>query len=534
MLTNYYTLRALVREWGSKLSGATLVDAYSQNKGSLILVFQSDDGGINSINLSLRAPVRHLFRYEGSNRARRNVVDHFPRLRSKSLEGLSIAEGDRLVTWQFSEGLSLVMIPFGSAANAVLVDASGEVIDSFRSDAPAAAPTPLKADMPASPEAVERLLSGGKPAARIWPLLSGPLRDELLFRVGGTEDPARLFEMASSMILDLDESSPRIYRDEEGSPTLSLITLRHLEGDDNVSVEKFVTVDEAVRVCARRRLALNRFEGSYKPLLQAIRKRHAQASRSLGRVEKELSQPSRADRYEYIGHLLMAQLHLVEEGSEVVHLPDIMADGSTVTIQLDPKMSAVENAQKMFEKAKSTRASREVAEERLEGLKQQMSQLDALLEDVKHLSDSSEVADFQKKYEGLLSTLQQASSDQEGVPYRRFEIGGGYEVWVGRNAKQNDDLTLRDARPFDLWMHARGVAGSHTVLRVKGRKDNPPKQMIERAAAIAAWYSKSRTSSLAPVIVTQRKYVRKPRKSPAGSVRVEREEVILIEPALPS
>jgi predicted ribosome quality control (RQC) complex YloA/Tae2 family protein len=230
---------------------------------------------------------------------------------------------------------------------------------------------------------------------------------------------------------------------------------------------------------------------------------------------------------------MMAQLHLVEEGAEVTELPDLLGDGSMVTIRLDPTMSAVENAQRLYEKAKSTRASREVAEDRLGGLKKQMKQLDQLLEDVKGLSDASEVADFKKKHSSMLSTLQRTSADQEGIPYRRFELADGDEVWVGRNSKQNDDLTLRDARPYDVWMHARGVAGSHTVLRVKGRKDTPPKHILESAAAIAAWFSKARTSALAPVIVTQRKYVRKPRKSPAGSVRVDREDVILIEPALP-
>ena len=515
------------------LGGATLVDAYSQNKGSLILVFRGEDDVLHSINLSLRAPVRHLFRYEGSNRSRRNVVDLFPRLRSQKLIAIRIADGDRLVTWKFENGLSLLMLPFGSKANALLVDSQEQVIDSFRGDPSGTAPVPMSADMPESPEAVERLLEGGKPASRIWPLLSGPLRDELLFRVGGTEDPARLFDVAASMMHELEHPSPRIYRDEDGAPTLSLIALTFLEKQHDVDQEAFASVDDAVRVCARRRLALNRFEGAYKPLLQAIRKRHAQASRSLSRVEKELSQPSRADRYEHLGHVMMAQLHLVEEGAEVTELPDLLGDGSMVTIRLDPTMSAVENAQRLYEKAKSTRASREVAEDRLGGLKNQMKQLDQLLEDVKGLSGASEVADFKKKHSRMLSTLQQASSDQEGIPYRRFELGDGYEVWVGRNAKQNDDLTLRDARPYDVWMHARGVAGSHTVLRVKGRKDTPPKHILESAAAIAAWFSKARTSALAPVIVTQRKYVRKPRKSPAGSVRVDREDVILIEPALP-
>lgn len=533
MLTNYFTLRALIREWESLLSGAILVDAYSQHKGSLILVLQDERDGVHSINLSLQAPNRHLFRYDGSNRSRRNVVDHFPRLRTRRLKGMSMPDGDRLVSMHFEDDLDLVMIPFGAQANALLAGADGQVEDSFRGSAPDVPPKPKSARMPSSPEEVEERLLGGAPAGRLWPMLSGPLRDELLFRVGGTEDPQLLFDTASAMLSELDRPSPRIYKDDDGNPTLSLVALRHLEGRSDIEEEAFDTVDAAVRVCARRRLALNRFEGSFKPLLQAIRKRHAGASRSLERVEEELAQPSRADRYEHLGHLLMAQLHMVEAGADETQLPDLLGDGSMITIRLDPKLSAVENAQRMYEKAKSTRAAREVAEDRLEGLKTQMQKLDVLLEEVKNLSDASDVSDFKKKHADLLSTLQQTSSDQDGIPYRRFELPEGYEVWVGRNAKQNDDLTLRDARPFDLWMHARGVAGSHTVLRVKGRKDTPPKHVVERAAAIAAWFSKARTSSMAPVIVTQRKYVRKPRKAAAGSVRVEREEVILIEPGLP-
>lgn len=511
------------------LTGAQLVDAYSQHKGSLVLVFATPEEAVHSINLSVQAPDRHLFRYDGSNRSRRNVVDHFPRLRTRTLRGITIAKGDRLITWSFDDGLQLIMIPFGGRANAFLVDAAGAVLDTFKGDPPSEAPTPEPAAMPQSPEEVRALLEKGRPAGRIWPLLSGPLRDELLHRVGGLEDPEELFDAAAALQAEVEHPAPRMYQDQDGSPTLSLAPLHHLHSE----AELFDTVDEAVRVCARRRLAQNRFEGAYRPLLQAIRKRHASAERSLSRVEKELAKPERSAHYEHLGHLMMAQLHLVEEGAEVTQLPDLLGDGSMITIRLNPELSPVENAQRMYEKAKASRAAREVAEERVDGLKKQVRTLTHVLEEVKGLSDVAQVKDFKKKHAGLLATLQQTAADQDAIPYRRFELADGYEVWVGRNARQNDELTLRDARPFDLWMHARGVAGSHTVLRVKGRTDSPPKPILEQAAAIAAWFSKARTSSLAPVIVTQRKYVRKPKKSVAGSVRIDREEVLLVEPALP-
>ncbi|MDA0379275.1 MAG: NFACT RNA binding domain-containing protein, partial [Bacteroidetes bacterium] len=263
------------------------------------------------------------------------------------------------------------------------------------------------------------------------------------------------------------------------------------------------------------------------------RRRRDQAARSLERVEEELLQPSRADRYERFGHLLMAQPHLVEAASEVARLPDLLGDGSPVSIPLDPKLTPIENAQRMYGKAKANRAAREAALDRLDGLRAQLAELDAMLEEARALEDMKAVQGFEQRHAAQLARLRQSSEDEEGIPYRRFDVGEGYEVWVGRNAKQNDTLTLHDARPFDLWLHARGVAGSHAVLRVKGRQDSPPKRVIERAAAIAAWFSKARTHSLAPVIVTQRKYVRKPRKALPGAVLVEREQVIMIEPGLP-
>jgi len=529
VLTNYFTLRALVREWNPMLAGSRLVDAYSQHKGSLIIVFESSEGAVHSLNLSVQSPNRHLFRFDGSNRSRRNVVDHFSKLRTRTLGSILLEPGDRLIHLYFEGGHRLMLAPFGPKANVFHIDPAGDVVDTFKGSLPQEIPQARPAGMPESAAQIELMLSSGKPLRKVWPLLPPGLMDEVRHRVGPTEDPASLFEAATTLIDQLERPEPCMYVDVDGDPAFSLIPLSHLE----LEVERFDTVDEAVRVCARKRMAHIRFEGSLKPLLGLVRKRLEHARRSLLRVEEELLQPSRGDRYEYEGHLLMSQPHLVQEGSEEVKMPDILGDGSPVIIRLDARLSAIENAQRLYEKAKSTRAAREVALDRLNGLKEQAEQLERLHEDALRIGTVDEVRAFEKDNEALIGSLRSGGDDPDAIPYRRFDIGQGYEVWVGRNAKQNDDLTLRDARPFDLWMHARGVAGSHTVLRVKGRTDNPSPSIQEKAAAIAAWFSKARTSALAPVIVTQRKYVRKPRNAAAGAVKVEREKVIMIEPALP-
>jgi predicted ribosome quality control (RQC) complex YloA/Tae2 family protein len=124
-------------------------------------------------------------------------------------------------------------------------------------------------------------------------------------------------------------------------------------------------------------------------------------------------------------------------------------------------------------------------------------------------------------------------ASERAIPYRRFDIGSGFDVWVGRNAKQNDELTTRAARKFDIWLHARGVGGSHVLLRPPNRTAGVPEGLVLRAAAIAAYYSKARGSSLVPVVVAERKYVRKPRRAPPGTVLVDRHRVVMVEPGLP-
>jgi predicted ribosome quality control (RQC) complex YloA/Tae2 family protein len=114
------------------------------------------------------------------------------------------------------------------------------------------------------------------------------------------------------------------------------------------------------------------------------------------------------------------------------------------------------------------------------------------------------------------------------LPYHAVEFNG-YHIWIGKNAKANDILTLKYAFKEDLWLHAKDVPGSHVVIKYKAGK-NFPKDVIERGAQLAAYYSKRKNETLCPVAVTSKKFVRKRKGDPAGAVVVEREEVIMVEP----
>ena len=115
------------------------------------------------------------------------------------------------------------------------------------------------------------------------------------------------------------------------------------------------------------------------------------------------------------------------------------------------------------------------------------------------------------------------------LPYRVYRTSGGLEVRVGRGSTANDDLTFRHSRPDDVWLHARDSAGAHVILRWEGQ-GAPPARDLQEAAVLAALHSKARTSGSVPVDWTLRKHVRKPRKSPPGSVVPDRVKTVFVEP----
>lgn len=116
--------------------------------------------------------------------------------------------------------------------------------------------------------------------------------------------------------------------------------------------------------------------------------------------------------------------------------------------------------------------------------------------------------------------------------YWRYDLPDGYEVLVGKTDNDNDMLSLKLAAPGDLWLHVRGLPGSHVILRhAEGQK--PDRTAVKQAAAIAAWHSKARKAGSVPVCYTEARHVGKPRGAKPGSVTIKREKTVKVRPALP-
>jgi len=119
------------------------------------------------------------------------------------------------------------------------------------------------------------------------------------------------------------------------------------------------------------------------------------------------------------------------------------------------------------------------------------------------------------------------------IKFKHYIIEGKYNVYVGKDSKNNDLLTTRFAKQNDYWFHARSVSGSHVILRVENIKEVIPKNVLKKTASLAAYHSKAKTAGIVPVAYTFKKYVVKKKNMPIGTVHLLKENVLLVKPEIP-
>ena len=183
-----------------------------------------------------------------------------------------------------------------------------------------------------------------------------------------------------------------------------------------------------------------------------------------------------------------------------------------------------------FQRAREVSDQMRKKKENLKHLQSQQKQLYHYHDLIKNNPTDANLSAIENK----LIELRIMQTDDERMqeiyrPYRSY-IFQNWEIWVGKSAKDNDQMTFHKAHKEDFWLHAQGVSGSHVIIRKPQRKQDLPKSVLEYAARLAAGNSQARTSSYVPVIYTRVKYLRKPRGSEAGAVIPERIKSIFVEP----
>jgi predicted ribosome quality control (RQC) complex YloA/Tae2 family protein len=227
-----------------------------------------------------------------------------------------------------------------------------------------------------------------------------------------------------------------------------------------------------------------------------------------------------ADTLRSQADVLMAYQYQVPKNVKQVVLTGF--DGNEVKIQLDSKLSALENAKNLYDRAKKREVRKIQAESRENELKQKLSELQGLQESLESKSD--------KELAELLKIHAPAEKQQiRTEPGIRYEAPHGFTVIVGRNAKENDIVTFKLAKSRDVWLHAQGYPGSHVIIQAENRE--VPFETILFAAQLAAAYSKAGQSDNVPVDYALRKNVWKPKGAAPGAVYMTQQKTVYVTPS---
>jgi predicted ribosome quality control (RQC) complex YloA/Tae2 family protein len=282
--------------------------------------------------------------------------------------------------------------------------------------------------------------------------------------------------------------------------------------------------------------------------IRAVRSRikalHKREEKKLAKQRVEAEEAGRYTRYSQAADTLMADPSVAPRGTANAEFKNIHTE-QTESIALNPALDALENAELLYKKARKGRRGYETATANVEETGATMDKLSAVIDAIEEITKDKEPqdlddSDVERVREIAVEFLPDIGTSFGGkkkpvepqVPFKRYVIDG-WEIYLGKNSEQNDEISTKFAKPSDIWLHVAAHAGSHVIIRHKKDTPNPPKEVIHKAAQLAVWYSKARHTSYAEVHVTEARFVRKRRHAPPGEVIAERCKAVRVEPQDP-
>ena len=242
--------------------------------------------------------------------------------------------------------------------------------------------------------------------------------------------------------------------------------------------------------------------------------------RKLALQEKEYQSTQNRDALRKAGDLITANLYRMEKGARVLETEDYYEEGCpTVEIRLDPLLTPQQNAAKYYKNYNKAKTAEKMLSEQMEKGRVELDYLESILEEL-HLAESEQ--DLREIRAELKEAgyIKQHTSEKKQIKRvlkpRSFVSSAGIPISVGRNNRQNDQLTCKDAAPGDLWLHTQKIHGSHVILHTGGKEAD--ERSLMEAAALAAYYSKARDGQNVPVDYTPVRYVKKPGGAKPGMV----------------
>ncbi len=551
MHLNYLTLERQAHFLNRQTGDFIIAESFTQNRNEWILLCRKDDQEL-VLQLSCDGKYPHVILLDYVKR-RRNSVDVMPEVLGWKIAGVELMRGERIMTMLFSgREETLVLRLFTNRSNFLLVDGQQTIITAFKSGRDEAG-NAFKMQEQSSPflpdldleEFTDFLLdkedlSLEKALRRIRPF-NARLAFEALKRTGidgkqkagvlGEEEILSLWEGAWDLLADCQNGQACIYQLSEYEEVFTPCPFRSMEGE---ATKTFDDVNSALRSFNFRAARLMHVGRSKTKYLQLLSKKIDKLDHSVEKLRANKVDPQKKAHYQRIGQLIASQPHLIEANVRQVTLIDYYDENMPeITVNIDPERSAKDNAEAYFKRARQYDDKVASYHKKADTLEKQLRELSVLRESL----EAAETVKALEKVEEQLKAARIVQPDKAErsdfrLPYKEY-FWKDFPVRVGRSAKDNDQLTFKHSAREDIWMHVQGYSGSHVVIPNPARLDSLPNDLLTYAARLAVTFSTAKHASYVPVLYTQIRYVRKPRKSPPGTVVPANTKTIFVDPLGP-
>ena len=530
MFNNYLYLKRAVIELKSLLIDYKIIDVFSQEKDKSVFILEKKDHQKYLIfNTTANQP--YILLRSKYSKAKKNTYDFFKDLKYKNITGIKISNSDRIIELSIGEYSVLFSIR-GAKTNLFLLK-DNSVLESFKK---------IKED---DQNIFEKEIQNVEYDDRYSPIntaLESFNKNEL----------KNIFPFINSFLLNeikirIDENTSlnQAVNDVFYGLMTDNIAVGYLESKLRFIPESFVAANElsdkiifdgyfeALNHYLTSNYKKDKVDEVYKIINSELEKKLSYLSNKINNLEDRVNKGSRENDYYKMGNLLLSNLHLITNDLDTIEVFDFETDNN-IKIKIDKKLSPSENASRYFDKAKDEKKNYQISKVLFNQSKQEYFALleikskfdqNTYLEDLRNIKEQLRIKD---------KILPKMNKEEINIKYYHYVIEDKYHVYVGRDSKNNDLLTLKFAKQNDLWFHARGLPGSHVVLRIENSKEVIPKNIIKATASIAAYYSKAKTAGTVPVSYTFKKFVIKKKGMEPGKVLLLKESSILVKPEIPS
>lgn len=532
MFKNYFYLNRAIVELKDKLVGSTIFEVYTQEKETLNFRIPTEENDNRHLVISINQSEPYILIKENHHKARKNVAEFFSSHLPDKIEALEIANDDRIIKLSCSNSEYLISIR-GTLSNIILKSNDGETgffkkVKRIDDDELFADIINHKFSTVFNIPDFQKDIPALSELKKNYTYLTKDILNELKARTSSNEIDKQK-DILKKIIQQIGSNPIQIFYTNDLNRYV-FVPAGFVSLSRDSEIFEYDNYHEALLKYLSVGNKLSREQSLQKEISKHLEKELGGLSQKLNSLKQRVDEGSKEEIYRKHADLLISNLHQIKKGMTEITLEDF-STSDLMNIKLNDKLSPKQNVDYYYDKARGEKINYEKSIELFENAK---SKYDKLLIIKNKFEKSDDLANLQLIKDELgLKDKKVIENSSPLTKYRHFIIDNIYHVFVGRDSKSNDQLSLKFAKQNDYWFHARGYAGSHTVLRVDNPKEGVPKNILKDAASIAAFYSKAKTAGTAPVSYTFAKYVTKKKGMEPGKVMLLKEQVLLVKPGIP-